>query len=89
MKIYRIYTEDLNRQGIVDITGSVFDGFTLLPGVGVWQGKTENCLIVEIVDTEHVGQEVVNKLAACIADLNKQECCLVTVQNVETEFIRP
>jgi len=91
MKLARIYTEDLNRQGIMEIMNTVFSGYTLLSGTGVWNNQTENSLIIEVVlkdlETLEMNCECVRHCAACIADLNHQECCLVTFQDVTAEFV--
>lgn len=47
MIVWRLYTE--SRPNLADIVARHFEGATLLSGTGLWQGKTENCTVIEIV----------------------------------------
>lgn len=75
--IFRIYTEDKNRDTIKGIVGKFFDGYTLLSGEGMWKGTSEPCLVIEIV-TDHKGSNgMVNRIAEDIKRANQQEAVLV------------
>jgi hypothetical protein len=73
--MYRIYTEDLNREQIEKIVGSSFKSFTMLPAVGYWHGSKENSLVIE-VDTDDKLSVVA--AASQIKEHNHQEAVLVT-----------
>ena len=73
--MYRIYTEDTNRKGILACVSAAFEGFTVIPAQGYWKGERENSLVLEF-ETEDAG--AVYALAESIRTLNHQEAVLVT-----------
>ncbi len=76
--VYRIYTEDTDvRSELHDLVDKYFDGYTIFTGVGVFRGKREQGLVIEIVD-EYLVKGLVLRLAAEIKKLGKQESVLVT-----------
>ncbi len=76
--IYRIYTEDTDiRPELHELLNKTVDGYTILSGVGVWKGKREQALIVEIIG-EYSDKSRVLRLAAEIKILGKQGSVLVT-----------
>ncbi len=88
--LYRLFTEARPdyMERIIAIVGSKFDGFTLLPGLGYYQGKPEPCVIVEIAvpDTDRSNHGlVVQALAEEICRVNNQECVLV--QKIDTASV--
>jgi len=85
--LYRIITEDKNRDGIVDIVKEYFDGFTLIPAIGYWQGIKENSLIIEI-DVKHpLSKYRIKVIAKRIKELNEQQAVIVQQINVKSELI--
>lgn len=46
--LYRIVTEDKNRERIIRAVSAKFDGFTLLPTTGFWRGTREKSIVIEI-----------------------------------------
>lgn len=76
---YRIYTEDKNRKGIVDIVKTRFDGFTLFEGTGYWKGQPERSLIIEIITPCNSGDDkAIADIAADIKFINQQEAVFIT-----------
>lgn len=73
--MYRLYTEDLNRDSLVRTIGQHFPSFTLIPALGYWQGQSEASLIIEIA-TEDSG--AILKLTESIRILNSQSSVLVS-----------
>ena len=77
--LYRLYTEDINQDRIIEIVSSHFEGFTLLSGQGYWKGETriyqEQSVIIEIVSDCKLDQIV--KLAELIKIENSQESVLI------------
>jgi hypothetical protein len=83
-KVYRIYTEDKNREVIERLTSARFEGFTILSSVGHWQGTKENSLVIEIL-TDRRG--LVYDLATEIKQANKQDAVLVISFDVNSILI--
>lgn len=73
--MFRIYTEDLNREVVERILSDRFDGFTITPGNGWWKGVKENSLTIDI-DTDE--EERVITVAEKIKTVNDQQGVLVT-----------
>ena len=77
-KLYRIYTEDKDRQGIIELASTHFKGFTVCPAYGYWEGIPESSIIIEIqVDGTDIERNQVYKLAQDIKVQNKQQAVLV------------
>ena len=73
-KVYRIYTEDLNRDEILRLAGKKFPSFTLQPTTGYYGGKIEKSIVLEIVEAK---KKQVMALAMDIRRLNGQKSVLV------------
>lgn len=84
--LYRIYTEDINRETITDLVASKFDSYTFVSGRGVWQSNGEDCIIVEIIGEQWDFPDV-RGIAAKIRDYNKQDSVLITRMPVESELV--
>ncbi len=84
---YRIYTEDKNPATVQQIVAEYFDGFTVFFGAGIWKGKSENNLTIEIICCEPIGDVTIPTICKRINQLNSQDCCLVTVEPIETVYI--
>lgn len=86
MKLYRICTENKNREQVEQAIGVLFDGFTVFEASGYWQGKRELSLVIEIIgesdDSRHI-----EMVATTIRDFNKQECVLVQELEIEAKFV--
>ena len=87
MKIYRIYTENTKRQPQVrKILDTKLPGYTLIRGVGYWEGKQEQSLVIE-----HIGEPALAKTILDIAKQirieNRQRSVLVTTQDIDMEFV--
>ena len=86
MILYRIYTEDVNRERIKQKAFEDLNSFTFLTGTGYWRGAREDCLIIEILGGESNREDVL-RLASWIKTHNKQDSVIVTEQVVKTFFI--
>jgi hypothetical protein len=79
--LYRILTENVNYEQTIDLISARFYGFTVLTGMGYWQGKPEHSLIVEIVPPHGMGdgdaRREIEKLAYAIKKQNGQQSVLV------------
>jgi len=86
MRLYRIYTENKNREDLEHIVGTVFESFSILEAKGFWKGSAESSLIIEILDDANRKLDV-EFCAIQIRDWNAQEAVLVTSQIVDTTLI--
>ena len=78
MNTYRIYTEDLNRERILEATTHHFpDGYTYWITTGMWKGVREDSIIIEIVDDSPDNTRV-RTLAQYIKHTNKQQAVMIT-----------
>ncbi len=84
--MFRIYTEDKNLGAILGIVGSYFEGFTVYKTLGVWQGKKESSLVIEIVENK-IWSHKVKEAAQRIKKHNKQKAILVTYTSGEERLI--
>ncbi len=84
--LYRICTEDKNRQGLETVVGMYYDGFTILSGRGYWKGTAENSLVIEIVAEEEDAPKIL-ALAENIKIKNGQESVLVQAINCKHTFV--
>jgi hypothetical protein len=80
---HRLYTEDINRQGILLILNKYFQSYTVLTSTGVWEGAQEKSLCIELVGVPF-GDVV--KVAAAIKELNQQQAILYTAHEVKTKL---
>jgi len=91
--IYRLYTEDINRDEILELTEKSFPEFSILTGQGSWQGQTENSLVIEIIQGNEVDNilEAVDAsiflLAANIREMNDQQAVMVTKQPIQSFIV--
>jgi hypothetical protein len=86
--LFRILTEDINElktEKTIELVGKFFAGFTLIKGIGHWQGKPENCLIFEIQTDDK--KELVFWLANQIKLQNNQDSVLVQEIKSTAKFI--
>jgi len=92
---YRLYTEDLNRDKIMERVNADFHGYTVFDATGSWMGKTEKSIVIEIVsDSESMTDTMradlaltVRALAGDIARMNWQQTVMVTREVIESEFV--
>lgn len=89
--VYRIYTEDKNRDKILAETSARFTGFTVIPVLGSWAGVQEASLIIEVISfagaNHGYNKTAIKELAEAIKALNSQEAVLITVSYLEAELI--
>ena len=91
--LYRIYTEDKNRERVVELAASHFEAFTVFTGTGYWRGKAEQSLIIEAMaigleeSEANLFEAKVMSLAFTIRKMNSQECVLVTSTEQAEVFI--
>lgn len=74
--LYRIFTEDKNRDKVKMLTRLFFPEFTMHPADGEWDGYPEKSLIIEVALNSDRDAEV-NTLAEMIKKTNKQQAILI------------
>jgi hypothetical protein len=72
--VYRIYTEDADRDRVIEVVSRQWESFTLHETTGYYKGKAERSLVIEIVDAE---EETVEVAARAIRAINEQKTVLV------------
>ena len=87
-------TGELESEKILALVDSVFSGFTSYPGIGSWEGKRENCLIIEITTEDTMIQRVTGEsLAMSICIACQQEAVLMhrfsSTLGFSADFIKP
>ena len=86
--LYRIYTENKNREQVEAIVARRFSGFTISAATGYWQGQREDSLVIEVIPPEslrypELAGNNIQGIAEDIQALNQQESVLI--QQVECE----
>jgi len=82
----RILTEDKNINMVIDCVSEEFANFTWYRANGVWNGKTEPSLIIEIEIPAWLEGTVLD-VAEEIKIINEQECVLVQTIENNAKFI--
>jgi hypothetical protein len=84
--LYRILTEDKNREKVEAIVGTYFDGFTVIEATGYWKGTKEKSLVIEIWTDDNARSDI-NVVAKRIKEVNNQEAVLVQAFQCEGRLI--
>ena len=83
-KTFRIYTENRDKDDIRLLVSKYYEGFTLYEGQGIWKGKAEPSLIIEVIGGA-IGK--IRKLAKEIKKVNKQEAVLIQAIDNHAEIL--
>ena len=75
--LYRILTENKNRQVVEDIVSAEFPGFTIIEAMGYWNGVRELSLIIEIDAGNEFKGMAVTRIAEMIKRHNQQESIMI------------
>jgi len=78
---YRMYTQDTNRREIKRIFEPHFDSYTFFETQGVWNGKSEKSLCIEIIGDER-DLDILQAIGQDIKLHNNQEAVLITKENL-------
>ena len=97
MTQYRMYLGRKNAEGVIYLrevdafidyqVAPLIDGFTVLEGVGYWQGNREPVTIIEVVGEASVYDLLVDGIAHAYAVEFTQDAVLVTRVEVGMELI--
>jgi len=86
--LYRIYTEDKNREDIKRTCDKYLPDYSLFYGEGVYKGHHEKSLVIEIVGEDgSLAQSVIIGIAQAIKLMNQQEAVLIVKLTGESQFI--
>ena len=77
--LFTIYTE--KKDNLPELVGRYFTGATILYGVGLWEGKQEECALIQIIGSPADLQSIIF-LAGDIRHLNSQNVVKVTSTNL-------
>jgi hypothetical protein len=72
--MYRILTEDKNREAILSILDAHVDSYSVMPIIGSWKGTREASLAIDLVATS---KATVISIATDIKAANRQESVLI------------
>lgn len=75
--IYRIYFEETNPIKTATLLESSLAAFTVIRGVGYWDGQRELTTIIEHITDNPYGMELICSLAGWLKIANNQEAVLV------------
>jgi len=85
---YRIYTEDINRDtNIIPILNSYFEGYTIIPAFGMWQGVSEASIVIEYITDHEYSDLKVRQVCDTIKHKNKQQSILYTREDIKSVLI--
>jgi hypothetical protein len=82
MKVYRIYTENKNLGAIKKNLSKTFEGYTIIKTSGIWKGKEEESIIIEIVSSNPNELSYIQAFAETIKRFNQQDSVLITANEV-------
>lgn len=84
-----ILKQDLTEQRVNNILKlNQIDCYSLGLQTGYWQGKQEQTLVVTVIDTENLGENLVEKIAHIFATQFNQDCVLVTSEEIRYNFVK-
>ena len=84
--LYRICTENKNREQVEAIVAKRFDGFTVFEAKGYWKGQDEASLVIEVIPPE-INEDNILGLAEDIKALNSQESVLIQELSCVSYFV--
>ena len=85
--LYRILTENKNRQVVEDIVSAEFPGFTIIEATGYWNGVREESLIIEIDAGNEIKGMTVTRIAEMIKRHNQQESVMIQAVMTQNKFV--
>lgn len=83
---YRMYTQNKNIKMIKRVFEPHFDSYTLFETKGVWNGKSEKSLCIEIIADEN-DLDTLQAIGQDIKLHNNQEAVLITHENLKEVWL--
>lgn len=88
MKLYRICTENLNYNDILDYLDEHFpDGYTVIHANGAWQGQREKSLVIEITRPTAGSDVEIGHLAYWLKKHNNQQAVMLQIVGVNVQIL--
>lgn len=87
MKVYRLYTENKNRDWIEGLADRHLTSYTLYVASGRFEGKSEPSIIIEVISDSDAMPVVMKALAARIKYLNEQQEVWITSHDIDVSII--
>ena len=85
--IFRIYCEDVNREGIEAVLSRNLEGYTIGTGTGFYHGQKEKSLIIDAFGTT---RSAVNRIAQEIAfECNQESVAIVEIPCYNSFIFNP
>ena len=85
---YRIITEDLNRNKIIELICGYYSGFSITENTGFWDHEPEKSITVSIITAGSLKNlKIIQTIACQIRQLNKQKSVSVTENKIGLWFI--
>lgn len=88
MRLIGLYTERKRKAWLIRLVSEYFDSFSVFDIVGVWQGKREKAVCIEIVTSDAAAEYKLNRISRAIRGLNNQECVLVVDYGVSAKLYK-
>lgn len=86
--LYRLFTQNQNYDEVKQLVCEAFDGATIIKANGLWQGKTEHSLIIEIEVNSPVSfYRRIEQLCYAIKKLNQQNKILVQIIDCNSRLV--
>lgn len=85
--LYRIHTENRNKNWICQLISEHFSGFSIYEQIGFWQGKPEKSLCIEIDSARPSDGVKLNRICRAICGYNQQENVLLQQINSTTQLV--
>jgi len=89
-KLYKIYFSDngrAKRAHVKKIIADNFENATIYNTIGLWRGKKENGLVIDIISDEKNMDYVIANVCDMIKNDTKQQAVVYTVQDVKFNVI--
>jgi len=90
MKRFKIYTENKNTRELIELVKSELEAATIYFATGIWQGSTEESMVIEYITSEvdaEIMRRRLRRLMEKIKIMNRQEAVMLTIENVQVEFV--
>lgn len=62
--------------------------FSLSTKIGYWNGERELSLVIELIDTTNLGENLVENIGSLFASEFTQDCVLVTQEEIKYNFVK-
>lgn len=83
-----ILKQDLTEQRVNRLLELTFiNCYSTAIQTGYWEGKQEQTLVVTVIDTTNLGENLIERIASLFASEFNQDCVLVTSEEIKYNFV--